>query len=580
VWTPATTEAFATYGVLDKGAVAQPVAMPKGVVTEFGALEITTSSTALQGLSDALLYLVRYPFECNEQLSSRVLSIAALRDVLTAFEAEGLPPPEALKRTIALDVQKLADRQHYTGGWDYWRRDRPPDPFVSVHVTNALYRAKSKGYRVPDQTWNGALTFLRNIRNHFPPWWPPAARRVVEAYALNVRFRAGETDGSQARKVITEAGGVEKLDIEPLGWLLPVLSKDPGSANELAAVRRHLDNRVTETAGKAHFVTSYGDNAHLLLHSDRRTDGVLLDSFIDDRPQSDVIPKVVAGLLAHRKRGRWYNTQENVFILLGLDRYFQTFEKATPDFVARAWLGDRFAAEHLFRGRSNDRKHVEVPLAALAELVPPGKASTAVLSKEGTGRLYYRVGMQYALSDLRPPPAEHGFSVARVYEGVDSPGDVRRDPDGTWRVRAGSLVRVRLTMVAPARRYHVALVDPLPAGLEPLNPALATTQSIPRDPDDDPDSPQARRGAKGTSHARGPRGSMPWWWSRAWYEHQNLRDERVEAFASLLWDGVYSYTYVARATTPGEFVVPPAKAEEMYDPETFGRSAGDRVIVH
>jgi len=26
-------------------------------------------------------------------------------------------------------------------------------------------------------------------------------------------------------------------------------------------------------------------------------------------------------------------------------------------------------------------------------------------------------------------------------------------------------------------------------------------------------------------------------------------------------------------------VVPPAKAEEMYAPETFGRSAGDRVIV-
>ena len=29
----------------------------------------------------------------------------------------------------------------------------------------------------------------------------------------------------------------------------------------------------------------------------------------------------------------------------------------------------------------------------------------------------------------------------------------------------------------------------------------------------------------------------------------------------------------------GEFVVPPAKAEEMYSPETFGRSATDRVIV-
>jgi uncharacterized protein YfaS (alpha-2-macroglobulin family) len=36
---------------------------------------------------------------------------------------------------------------------------------------------------------------------------------------------------------------------------------------------------------------------------------------------------------------------------------------------------------------------------------------------------------------------------------------------------------------------------------------------------------------------------------------------------------------VVRATTPGEFVVPPAKAEEMYAPETFGRGATDRVVV-
>jgi uncharacterized protein YfaS (alpha-2-macroglobulin family) len=58
-----------------------------------------------------------------------------------------------------------------------------------------------------------------------------------------------------------------------------------------------------------------------------------------------------------------------------------------------------------------------------------------------------------------------------------------------------------------------------------------------------------------------------------------LRDERVEAFTSLLWEGVHEYSYFARATTPGLFVVPPAKAEEMYSPETFGRGASDRVRV-
>jgi uncharacterized protein YfaS (alpha-2-macroglobulin family) len=166
--------------------------------------------------------------------------------------------------------------------------------------------------------------------------------------------------------------------------------------------------------------------------------------------------------------------------------------------------------------------------------------------------------MQYAPASLKLEPSEHGFTVERVYEAIDKADDVRRDADGTWHIKAGARVRVRLSMVAVSRRYHVALVDPIPAGLEAMNPELAVTGSIPQDPKES---------------------TNRWWWWRVWYEHQNLRDERAEAFASLLWDGVYNYSYVARATTPGVFVVPPAKAEEMYHPETFGRSATDRVVV-
>jgi uncharacterized protein YfaS (alpha-2-macroglobulin family) len=183
-----------------------------------------------------------------------------------------------------------------------------------------------------------------------------------------------------------------------------------------------------------------------------------------------------------------------------------------------------------------------------------------ILSKEGAGRLYYRIGMQYAPASLKLAAADYGFTVGRVYEAVDNPSDVRREADGTWRIKAGTKVRVRLTLGAPARRYHVALVDPLPAGLEVLNPALAVTEAV----------PQEQRADTSARHF--------WWW-RPWFEHQNMRDERVEAFASLLWDGVYDYSYVARATTPGHFVVPPPKAEEMYHPETFGRGSTDRVIV-
>jgi len=49
--------------------------------------------------------------------------------------------------------------------------------------------------------------------------------------------------------------------------------------------------------------------------------------------------------------------------------------------------------------------------------------------------------------------------------------------------------------------------------------------------------------------------------------------------ASFLPKGVYEYTYYARATTPGDFFVAPAHAEETYLPEVFGRSDSGRFAV-
>ncbi len=556
VWTPATTEAFATYGQVDSGAIAQQVKPPSDAVPDFGGLELTTSSTALQGLTDAVVYLVKYPFECNEQISSRVLAIAALRDVLQAFEAAGLPRKDALIKSVAQDVKKLESRQHWSGGWDWWRQDREPSPFVSLHVTHALLRAKSKGFAVPKGVLDAALRYVGELRWRIPHWYSPETRRDLEAYAVYVRRLGGFRDVEEAKRIVREAGGVSKLSMEAVGWIWSLATAEPGLAAERDEIRRVVNNAVNETAGKAHFVTRVSQESYLSLQSDRRTDGILLETLIADQPDSDLVPKLVAGLLGHRKKGRWGSTQENAWVLLALDRYFATYEKATPDFVARAWLGEELAAEHAYRGRTTDRHHVDVPMSFLAKR----GESSMILAKDGTGRLYYRLGMQYAPRELLLPPAEHGFAVTREYEAVDGPTDVTRDASGTWRVKAGAMVRVRLKMATRGRRHHVALVDPLPAGFEAMNPALAMVGTVPPDPS-----------SSGSSN--------PWWWSSAWYEHQNLRDERVEAFTSLLWEGVYDYTYVARATTPGNFVVPPPRAEEMYEPETFGRGASDRVIV-
>jgi uncharacterized protein YfaS (alpha-2-macroglobulin family) len=350
VWTPATTEAFATYGEIDEGAMAQPVKMPANVFTQFGGLEITTSSTQLQALTDAVIYLVKYPFECNEQLASRVLAISALRDVLSAFKSKDLPPPAALEASMKTDFEKLKRRQHYNGGWGFWQEQ--PWPYLSIHVAHALVRAKDKGYKPDEEMLRRSQNYLRSIESYIPSWYGEDAKRSLIAYALFVRKKMGDADPARARRLIAEAGGVDKLPIEAVGWMWPTISDDKNSGAELEAIRRHVANRVTETAGAAHFVSGYKDSDWVLLHSDRRADGILLDAMIGDQPQGTIIPKLVKGLLGHKKAGRWTNTQENAFVLLALDRYFKTYEKVTPDFVARVWLGDRFAGEHAFKGRT------------------------------------------------------------------------------------------------------------------------------------------------------------------------------------------------------------------------------------
>ena len=570
VWTPATTEAFATYGTTDEnGAIIQPVQTPGDVWSQFGGLEVTTSSTQLQELTDAFIYLYRYPYECSEQISSRMISIAALKDVLKAFKAKDMPTEAEITKSFAKDIEILKGRQRSDGSFGLWglKRDRYEFPFMSVHVAHALILAKSKGFKVPDEMLNRSKVYLKNVEKYYTgEWYTPQIRWTISAYALYVRDLMGDKDVAKAKALLKEAT-IEKMPFEALGWVTSVLANDQSSATEIEAIKRFLMNRTTETAATANFVTNYGDGAWVIMYSNRRADGVLLEALLKIEQNNDLIPKLVRGLLAHRTKGAWSNTQENVFILLAMDKYFQAYEKVTPDFVTKIWLGNTYAGEQLFKGRSVDSNQLNIPMKYLVE---QGGTSNLIMDKQGAGRLYYRIGMKYAPKNLKLAPADYGFTVLRSYEGVDNAEDVKQNADGSWTIKAGARVRVRLTMVAQARRYHVALVDPLPAGLEILNPELAVTEAIPQDTGGN--TPVAEYGSR--SYGRGY-----WYWRSTWFEHQNFRDERAEAFTSLLWEGVYKYTYVTRATTPGQFVVPPAKAEEMYHPETFGRSGTDFVKV-
>src|SRR4030095_8308228 len=199
VWTPATTEAFATYGTTDQnGAIVQPVQTPGQVYPQFGGLEVTTSSTQLQELTDAFIYLTNYPYECSEQVASRMISIAAMRDVLSAFKSKDMPTAKELEARFARDVEILQSRQRDDGSFGLWKRDkeRYEYPFLTVHVAHALALAKSKGYKVPAEMLNKTKPYLKNVESHFDDWYKnsPEVRWTISAYALYIRDLMGDKD--------------------------------------------------------------------------------------------------------------------------------------------------------------------------------------------------------------------------------------------------------------------------------------------------------------------------------------------------------------------------------------------------
>ena len=55
----------------------------------------------------------------------------------------------------------------------------------------------------------------------------------------------------------------------------------------------------------------------------------------------------------------------------------------------------------------------------LSETASGGGTQDLILSKDGPGRLYYRLGLRYAPTDLTLQPLDMGFVVQRRYEGLE-----------------------------------------------------------------------------------------------------------------------------------------------------------------
>lgn len=563
VYYPATAEAFADYGMID-GATQRTIAPPADALPAFGGLELSMSSTALSGLEDAVDYLVTYPYECAEQTASRVLPIFALNKILDEFPVASLRDRAYRDILARQGIERLLSKQNWDGGFGFWRADESW-PYLTNWVTLALLEGKKAGYKVDQGAIDKALNYIENFvtYGHVTRWgtYYDWTSRAVGLWILS-----GEKRGS----ALFDRVWAHKGDV-PLyaRAMLMAAAHRYGRTSARDGVLDELRDAAVESPRTIHFAEgkseAEAEGLRVLMHSSAQTDAIVLIAMLEVAPTDPMLPKVMAGLMSSRdpkKGGRWESTHTNAWALLAADRYYRTIEAEEPDYTARVWLDEQLSGEHAFKGRSMTSIEQKLPMSELQ-----GAATRSlVLGKEGPGKLYFRMGLRYAPKDLVLPAEDQGFTAYREYEalpGADGKVDasaVQHLPDGSWQVKAGTNVKITLTVIAKDRANYVVVDDALPAGFEGQNPRFLTSVAA-------------------TGEATRTVSSDGWWWPWWSFSHTDMRDDRMLLFSDNMPAGVYTYSYTARATNLGTFVLPPVKAEAMYEPERFGHSATSTVRV-
>jgi uncharacterized protein YfaS (alpha-2-macroglobulin family) len=176
------------------------------------------------------------------------------------------------------------------------------------------------------------------------------------------------------------------------------------------------------------------------------------------------------------------------------------------------------------------------------------------------GRLYYKLDMRYLTAAREIEALNRGFAISHEYSLLEEPGQ------GIDGATIGDVVRVKVTVVTTQQRNYVLVRDYLPAGLEPIDTELDST---------DPAliaELERERAQLVDDGGYVPPYWAPWYrWYYSPWKQIDLRDDRVELRTDELPAGVHEYIYYARATATGTFFVAPPHAEEGLFPEVFGR---------
>ena len=543
---PAVIERAASSGLI-ADATRETIRVPADRDPAAGGLTLEVSSSILAGISLAGRDLDGYAYLCLEQRSSRALALglAAKLGGPFAFTPAGRESTEAaLARSLReLRTFRCTDR----AGYGLWGGGacRVSSPYLAPYVLFTLQTLRDLDVAVDQFEVDHAVAAIE--ASLAGPTTATAAdhTRVSEgwrAFAVKVLADEDRFPAAAAENLVTH---VDALPVWGVAHIYDALRKAAPSHAALPDLLRRMRNAITPAGATAH-VEERTDLYDWTWPSSAKTTAIVLDVLARRHELAPAQARAMAGwLMQVRRAGVWRSTQENAWALVALASYHRAIEGAETTPVA---VGARLDATSLIDAAldgDHDPIVRHVPTAELLPLLGPARSADVTFSATGARPAFYTARVETHRPAESAPPLEQGLVVSRRYELAD-PGHA--GPITT--VTAGEIVVVRLRIRTPEGRFLVALSDPLPGGLEAIDPTLASTLGSRQD----------------------------WGWSGA-FDHLELRDARVDLFASYLPAGEHTVSYLARATTPGTFFAAPTHAEAMYEPEVAGRGVGTTITV-
>lgn len=502
-----------------------------------------STQPALLQLVAGLEALRQYPFGCAEQRISRVRAELALSRLQNLLQLD--PSTLPLDTLLSQTGEYLRSTQDAGGRVAFWPGS-PGTVTLTAWSLELLVEAKAAGLSVDTALRDKLISTLKQSLRSDAGAFVEGQAWLERAWALSALARAGQFEQGYAAELLRQA---EMLDEEGMARILLAFAAQ--GQEQTPAVQGLAKNLQAQllfqlSQGREVFVGLKGrwPRSALLLGSETRAVAQVARALFQVEPSAPRLGLVLDNLISRGGPAGWGNPNADAEALLSLAARIEGANPTGPSATVALRLGADPESKVL-TGKTPVQRWVSgQSLAGVLELT----GGAPVLVREESRFIPVEPGAEMEART-------QGFVLTRTVSKVDAQGGLTRLPlekPGTFlRWQVGEVQEEQLQLVNPQERYHVALILPLAAGIEPLNPALATSP------------PEAI-----------PRGR-----STITPTYTALLDDQVAYFFNRLPAGTFELYVRTRASVPGKFIQPGATAALMYDEAVRAQSPGAWVEI-